>query len=682
MEPYCSNVHAQMVLRHHIIQLVLFCIFNLTIGYAWIFLVFKRKAAETMLSAWDKRRHVHVDKPLLPPTVSTNTLELALCPSVRKQRRFAITSLLLDTGNYVEDARYHEAAVKLGHSISTYSPRVLDVADMILMLTPGMADFNKFAMHRAGWQMCMIEAIESPRTRHKNRFLEAGMFSRLNAWKLNEYEAVLSLDLDTLVVADITSIFSYEYSQMVAKGFDLAAASDTLPVNLLPFCKVRDTFNAGVLLLVPSSHTFARLLHALKAGNFDMQSAEQGLLNALYPRGQYWTLPFRFNARIAKAGCAAEEWRSDLHSAVIIHYVVVKGWGKRDWSSLLLGSIAGVVDMFYVWELMQHRKSVSEHVPTMAAALSSSSSNCKHVESRDTTVVTGLWNIDRENSGDGRSFRVYLQWFKKTLELDAAMVVFASRKTLSQVRRKRDAMHIPTCYVPFDVEDMPYYTLFGSKLQKILHSATYRWKTHHPFRVEAINAKYNIVQWNKVYLLDLVQRKYNFFESTSFVWADAGISRFMPAKLPGRFPHTGIVSKLLRLHPTSTMFVSGGFFFFSDQKLAATRCHADMIWRGDNIFQGTLMLVNGSTITAFEKTWRAMLSDLISMQQANNDQVVMAMMWCRQPTWFSIVDVPGATTGKNFLRFDDFLWGLEHGTVSRYDARPVLVRSDQNSSVI
>jgi len=253
--------------------------------------------------------------------------------------------------------------------------------------------------------------------------------------------------------------------------------------------------------------------------------------------------------------------------------------------------------------------------------------------------------------------------------------VFASAKTLARVRRARDATGYPTCYVPLELKDTPYHRLFYDKVEALLALPSYRWKNHHPFRVEAINAEYNILQWSKIYLLSLAQAQLNQFQSHSFMWVDAGLSRFIPPGMDAPFPHPRVVEKLLHRHADSTLFLSGGVHEYADQAKAEARCHRDMPWTGDNLFQGTLMLVNGSSIEKFEVVWRSFLEELLDGHKANNEQVLLAMLWCTDPSWFSVIDVPGATeTGHDFLRLDDFFWGRVHGTVARYGGVANLVR--------
>ena len=50
------------------------------------------------------------------------------------------------------------------------------------------------------------------------------------------------------------------------------------------------------------------------------------------------------------------------------------------------------------------------------------------------TVVTGLFNINREELGDGRKWKDYLLWFKETLKLNVPMVIFCEQDTYQEIK--------------------------------------------------------------------------------------------------------------------------------------------------------------------------------------------------------------------------------------------------------
>ena len=75
---------------------------------------------------------------------------------------------------------------------------------------------------------------------------------------------------------------------------------------------------------------------------------------------------------------------------------------------------------------------------------------------KDVTVVSSLYNINRENL-DGRKWEEYLEWFAKTLQVKAPMVVFVEEDMVDFVKDARGDK--PTEVIPMPLEEIPYYHL-------------------------------------------------------------------------------------------------------------------------------------------------------------------------------------------------------------------------------
>ena len=93
--------------------------------------------------------------------------------------------------------------------------------------------------------------------------------TKLHLWNLTEFERVLYLDADTLVLSNLDHLFS------LPDSIDFAAS---------PELGFPDCFNSGVMLLKPSSTTFAELQKlAGEIESFD--GGDQGLLNVYFGDG-------------------------------------------------------------------------------------------------------------------------------------------------------------------------------------------------------------------------------------------------------------------------------------------------------------------------------------------------------------------------------------------------------------
>ena len=58
------------------------------------------------------------------------------------------------------------------------------------------------------------------------------------------------------------------------------------------------------------------------------------------------------------------------------------------------------------------------------------------------TIITALYDIDREKEGDGRTFDEYLSWFKETLKVKTPMVIFVDESLKEFVEKNRK--NLPT----------------------------------------------------------------------------------------------------------------------------------------------------------------------------------------------------------------------------------------------
>ncbi len=293
----------------------------------------------------------------------TDYVPINICPEALAMSNYAIAAMITSP-KQGDNKKYQLSAAKLAVSIKTWSPN-LDV-DMIMIVAVAKNDLGMVdskLLTKSGWTLCHVGAIPSPPVKKRNRFLDSDMFSRLLLWKLYEYRAVVSLDLDLIVANDISKFFSFYYPLMQAKNASLAAAKDALSRPCTNPSSSQNTFNAGVMLIIPSASMFDSLNRKVNAVDYDLDWAEQGLLNSIYPEGTYLELPFTMNAHLAEKHCNSTRWREIEDDIVIFHYTVVKGWSMQvlDPASLLMTgfgfNIFGAIlwdalALCYVWELV------------------------------------------------------------------------------------------------------------------------------------------------------------------------------------------------------------------------------------------------------------------------------------------------------------------------------------------
>lgn len=137
------------------------------------------------------------------------------------------------------------------------------------------------------------------------------------------------------------------------------------------------------------------------------------------------------------------------------------------------------------------------------------------------TIVTSLYNIGRENL-DGRPWQIYLEWFKKTLEINNPMVIFVDPETKEFVEINRAGKE--TLIITEPIENAPYYNLKYS-IDSIIESEEYRGKIKDSNRIECKSSLYNIIQYSKFGWVERASEM-DPFQTNLYLWLDAGISRF------------------------------------------------------------------------------------------------------------------------------------------------------------
>lgn len=211
----------------------------------------------------------------------------------------------------------------LGQSLAETGTRV----PRILLVTADVTSSARKGLERLGWQLRDVEPIANPKPRSEYLFERfAGVFTKLRAWQLTEFERVVFLDADTLVLQNVDDLFERP---------EFAAAPDFF---------MPDRFNSGVMVLRPSEATFSRMVAELAlASSYD--GGDQGFLNTFFA---HWyampaanRLPVGYNMahfiyQFMKGHPAAAA--ALQREAKILHYMVQKPWKAR--STLSGGSHA------------------------------------------------------------------------------------------------------------------------------------------------------------------------------------------------------------------------------------------------------------------------------------------------------------------------------------------------------
>ena len=213
---------------------------------------------------------------------------------------------------------YHLGARVLGKNLQdtgTYK-------DMVAMCTATVSDETKTVLAADGWIIKPVEKIPNPYEGHseKGNYF-SGAYTKLHIWNMTEYERVVFLDSDVLIVSNIDHLFDC--------GSFCAAYRHS------------DIFNSGVMVVEPSSKVFNDMIKKIPIiSSYD--DADQGFLNAYFKDLKYahlfnWSDTTRHQTpKRLPTGCNANvgwyysnsEWKFEESELWIIHYTLgpTKPW--------------------------------------------------------------------------------------------------------------------------------------------------------------------------------------------------------------------------------------------------------------------------------------------------------------------------------------------------------------------
>eukprot|EP00419_Tripos_fusus_P030088 CAMPEP_0172699506 /NCGR_PEP_ID=MMETSP1074-20121228/30225_1 /TAXON_ID=2916 /ORGANISM="Ceratium fusus, Strain PA161109" /LENGTH=850 /DNA_ID=CAMNT_0013520721 /DNA_START=72 /DNA_END=2624 /DNA_ORIENTATION=- len=165
-----------------------------------------------------------------------------------------------------------------------------------------------------------VPKLTPPHPSQVQRFLKE--FVKLRLFSMVEYERVLYLDADTLVVGRLDDVFALNFID----GAFLAAARDMRGGQW-----VRQV-NCGTMLIKPNEAEFKRMYEALMKDKvqYEIIMSEQGFLNSFYAVGtkaeSIVELPFEFNGNTAVEVSDPTFWKDHLPSLRIVHFTMKKPW--------------------------------------------------------------------------------------------------------------------------------------------------------------------------------------------------------------------------------------------------------------------------------------------------------------------------------------------------------------------
>lgn len=239
-----------------------------------------------------------------------------------------------------------------------------------------------------------------------------------------------------------------------------------------------------------------------------------------------------------------------------------------------------------------------------------------------TTLVTALYDINRENKGDGRTIKEYLGWFEQTLKLKNNMVIFTEKKFEDFVKNHRN--DDDTKLIIQDIENIPYYCK-KNEAEKIINSDFYKNKMMAPERVECILPMYSLVQYSK---FDWLVESFKYFDSDYYFWVDAGISRFFEGMNISFWPNNYSFLKKGKLNIQGNFNTNNFFYNWPGDD--------EYIWNCNTMMCGGLFGSDKNTIKIFSNLVKEKFNYYLKQNCINNEQILLGILFKNNPELFNL----------------------------------------------
>jgi hypothetical protein len=248
------------------------------------------------------------------------------------------------------------------------------------------------------------------------------------------------------------------------------------------------------------------------------------------------------------------------------------------------------------------------------------------------TFVSAFFDIKRETHGDGRKLSEYLEWIRKTLQLNCHLYIITDERFIDFMKQHRPIEYQHKIHYKVDILENAAYYKYLPRMREIIESPEYKTRIMHPNRVECNLAEYNVIQYSKFgWLLDAIHE--NPFNSDYFFWMDIGISRFFEnMDLTIEYPRSNIIEKLLLPD------MNNKFIIQQRHDLQIFPIDDNFIWRSDNLLKGTIFGGSISIIKIItEKLENILKKIMLDNNCVNNEQISLAIAWHNNKELFYLI---------------------------------------------
>lgn len=189
-----------------------------------------------------------------------------------------------------------------------------------------LADENRLLLENYGAIVRNFGRIGSTQAKtqpwHKNKDFANNCFNKLHIWNLVEYDKVIYLDSDMLVVKNIDHLFELDVEFAACPSYVNVYGKNK---KLLNSNWSDNYFNAGFLLIEPHESVYGELLSLKDMFICNHDPSDQGFLNSYY-KDNWHKLSSIYNATRRVFTAARDKWDEMSAEISVIHYTIEKPW--------------------------------------------------------------------------------------------------------------------------------------------------------------------------------------------------------------------------------------------------------------------------------------------------------------------------------------------------------------------
>ncbi|XP_042471237.1 putative UDP-glucuronate:xylan alpha-glucuronosyltransferase 3 isoform X2 [Zingiber officinale] len=214
-------------------------------------------------------------------------------------RREAYATILHSADQYVCGAIAAAKSIRLSGS----------ARDLVILVDETISRRDRAGLESAGWKVRTIERIRNPKA--KRDAYNEWNYSKFRLWQLTEYDKVVFLDADLLVLRNIDFLFALPEVSAIGNNATL--------------------FNSGVMVVEPSECTFQWLMDNIEVIT-SYNGGDQGYLNEVFtwwhrvPRHTNYLKHFWEGDTEQRKARKERFFAADPPLAYVVHYLGLKPW--------------------------------------------------------------------------------------------------------------------------------------------------------------------------------------------------------------------------------------------------------------------------------------------------------------------------------------------------------------------